>query len=609
MSLLHALKERILIGDGAMSTLLFSYGVDRCFEELCLSDPQEIFRIHRAYVEAGADVIQTNTYRANYIKLSRYGLEEKVKKINSAAVRIAKEAAKKDTFVFGTIGGIHGAGVYRETKEEIKRSFREQLYCLLLEEVDGLLLETYYDLDELTTVLEIARTETTIPIIAHVSMHEPGILQNGITLSDALQKLEVIGADVVGVNCRLGPHHMLKALETVPLPNKAYLSVYPNASLPEYHEGKLVYKNEPEYFKKYARDFRNEGARLIGGCCGTTPEHIRALAEGIQRLEPLREKQIKKTTKPLEMTRLKSSRDLPLSEIAKQRLSIIVELDPPKHLNTEKYFEGARALKETGIDAITMADNSLATPRISNVAIATQLKEHVGIRPLVHVTCRDRNLIGLQSHLMGLHALGLTDVLAITGDPAKVGDFPGATSVYDISSIELIQLIKQFNTGISLSGKSLGEKTNFCVGAAFNPNVRHLDKAIRRLEQKVKHGADYFMTQPIFSPEKIIQVREATKHIEAPIYIGIMPVTSFRNAEFLHNEVPGIELTADVRKRMAQASHRKQAVEEGLAIARELIDVAVEHFNGIYLITPFMRYELTVELANYVNHKTETALH
>ena len=610
MSLLDALQERILIGDGAMSTLLFSHGVDCCFEELCLRHPEEIFEIHRSYVKAGTDVIQTNTYRANYIKLSRYGLEEQVKNINSAAVRIAKEAANEETFVLGTIGGIHGGGIYTDTKEELKRSFREQLYCLLLEDVDGLLLETYYDFEELTTVLEIARAATELPIVAHVSIYEPGILQNGVTLFNALQHLEDIGADVVGVNCRLGPHHMLKALETVAVPKNAYLSVYPNASLPEYREGTLVYKKEPEYFTKYARDFRNEGARLIGGCCGTTPEHIKALAEGIKGLKPLQEKQLNQAAEQIEVIPLKPNNGLPLVAKVKQRHSIIVELDPPKHLNTKKFFDGAYALKKAGIDAITLADNSLATPRISNMAIATRLKDTVGIRPLVHLTCRDRNLIGLQSHLMGLHTLGITELLAVTGDPAKVGDFPGATSVYDVSSMELIQLIKQFNEGLSLSGKSLGEKTHFHVGAAFNPNVRHLHKAVQRLERKIKHGADYFMTQPVFSAEKIIDVSEATKHIEAPIYIGIMPLTSIRNAEFLHNEVPGIRLTADVLKRMNQAAHRvDQSVKEGLAIAKELIDVAIEHFNGIYLITPFMRFELTVELASYINNKTKKAFH
>ncbi|MEK4405102.1 bifunctional homocysteine S-methyltransferase/methylenetetrahydrofolate reductase [Sporosarcina sp. FSL K6-6792] len=608
MNLLDTMKERILIGDGAMGTLLYSHGVDLCFEELNLTHPDQVLRIHQAYIEAGADIIQTNTYGANYIKLARHGLEDSVKKINKAAVQIAKKAAGKNTFVLGTIGGIHGSRTSIGTKDEIKRSFREQLYCLLLEGVDGLLLETYYDFDELTTVLKIAREETDIPIITNVSMHEAGVLQNGIELIDALQQLEDLGADIVGINCRLGPHHMLKSLETVPLMKRALLSVYPNASYPGYKDGKLFYENEPEYFEKFALSFRKAGVSLIGGCCGTTPEHIRALVKGLTIREPIQEKLVKKKEVKTEVveSELKESQPPTLLETVRKRHSIIVELDAPKHLNTGKFFEGAQALKDAGVDAITLADNSLATPRICNASMASLVKQKIGATPLVHITCRDRNLIGLQSHLMGLHTLGITELLAITGDPTKIGDFPGATSVFDVTSFELIQLIKQFNEGISKSGKSLQQKTSFTVAAAFNPNVRHLDRAVERLEKKIEAGADYFITQPIYSTEKIIEVYEATKHIETPIYIGIMPLTSSQNAEFLHNEVPGIKLTDQVRARMALSDgNREQSTKEGLQVSKELIDVALEHFHGIYLITPFMRYDMTVNLTEYIHSKVD----
>ena len=555
MTLLESLQERILIGDGAMGTLLYSYGIDRCFEELNLTHPEEVLRVHQAYVNAGADVIQTNTYGANYIKLSRYGLEEQVNKMNSEAVKIARKAVKDDTFVVGTIGGIHGAGLHSGMTEEIKRSFREQLYCLLLAGVDGLLLETYYDLDELTTVLKIAREETDIPIITNVSMHEPGVLENGIHLSDALVQLEDLGADVVGVNCRLGPYHVLKALESTPIPNKAFLSAYPNSGLPEYRDGKLLYKTEPDYFERFGLHFRNEGVRLMGGCCGTTPEHIRALAEGINGLEPIKKKVVKRKTK-IEITETKQQAELTLFEKVKTKRSIIVELDTPKHLDTKKFFEGAQALKDAGIDGLTIADNSLASPRVCNMTMASLVKKEIGLSSIVHITCRDRNLIGLQSHLMGLHTLGIRDILAITGDPTKIGDFPGATSVFDVTSFELIKLIKQFNEGISFSGKSLKQKTNFHVATAFNPNVRNVGRVVERLEKKIQYGADYVITQPIFSKEKLIEVSEATKHLQAPIYIGVMPLVSTRNAEFLHNEVPGIKLPDDIRKRMASKALR-----------------------------------------------------
>ncbi|MEI3611943.1 bifunctional homocysteine S-methyltransferase/methylenetetrahydrofolate reductase [Pseudogracilibacillus sp. SO30301A] len=604
MSLLADLKKRILIADGAMGTILYSHGVDRSFEELNLSHPEQIQNVHEAYINAGADVIQTNTYGANYIKLARYGLEEQVKNINQKAVQIARKASKGSVHVLGNIGGIHGAQTLLESDEEIKRSFREQLYCLLLEGVDGLILETYYNLDELKTVLQIAREETDLPIITNVSMHEPGVLENGVTLSDALKQLEALGADVVGVNCRLGPSQMVTSLESVPLLDRAFLAAYPNASLPAYRDGVLFYENEPNYFTDCAVALRNQGVRLIGGCCGTTPEHIKALVEGVKKLAPITEKEVKVKESVAVLSKRKHETET-LADKAKRRHTIIVELDAPKHLDITEYVQGAKALKEAGVDAITLADNSLATPRISNVAMATILQQH-GIEPLVHLTCRDRNLIGLQSHLMGLHTLGITEILAITGDPTKIGDFPGATSVFDVNSFKLIELIKKGNNGISFSGKSLREKTSFSVAAAFNPNVANVKKGVQRMERKIKSGANYILTQPIYSSEKLIELKKATAHIETPIFIGIMPLTSTKNAEFLHNEVPGIKLTDEVRAQMkATAGNRKLATSESIAISKELLDTALDHFNGIYLITPFMRYDICVELVNYIHQKTK----
>ncbi|XBW79157.1 bifunctional homocysteine S-methyltransferase/methylenetetrahydrofolate reductase [Bacillus velezensis] len=605
MGLLQDLKERILIGDGAMGTLLYSYGIDRCFEELNVSKPEEIKRIHKAYVEAGADIIQTNTYGANFIKLSRYGLEDETKKINQEAVRIAR-ASSDGAYVLGTMGGIRTFNKNAYSLEEIKRSFREQLYLLLHEEPDGLLLETYYDLEEAREVLKIARKETELPIMLNVSMHEQGVLQDGTPLREALRSIADLGADITGINCRLGPYHMIEALTEVPIFRDAYLSVYPNSSLPSLEEGRLVYDTDDAYFRESAVQFRTQGARIIGGCCGTTPNHIRAMAEAVRGLSPVTEKEVK-IRREEEVISVSNERIEPgLNEIAAQKRSIIVELDPPKKLNFDKFLQAAAELKETGIEALTLADNSLATPRISNAACGSLLKERLDIRSLVHITCRDRNIIGLQSHLMGLDTLGLTDILAITGDPSKIGDFPGATSVYDLTSFDLIRLIKQFNEGISLSGKPLGKKTNFSVAGAFNPNVRHLDKAVKRLEKKIECGADYFVSQPVYSEQQLIDIHHETKHLKTPVYIGIMPLTSSRNAEFIHHEIPGIKLSDSIREKMALAGEdkRKQKA-EGLAIAKSLLDTACELFNGIYLITPFLRSDLTSELAAYIKQKDE----
>ncbi|HHY72521.1 MAG TPA: bifunctional homocysteine S-methyltransferase/methylenetetrahydrofolate reductase [Bacillus bacterium] len=606
MGFLQDLQNRILIADGAMGTLLYSYGVDFCFEELNLLQPERITQIHETYIEAGAEVIQTNTYGANFLKLSRYGLEEQVKEINAAAVQLARKAAKENTYVMGTFGGIRGIKKSAADMDEIKKSFHEQLYTILTEGVDGILLETFYDLEEIKTVLEIARKETDLPIISQVSIHEVAVLQDGTPLSAALKQLEELGADVVGLNCRLGPHHMIQALQEVPLPKKAFLSAYPNASLPDYEDGRLIYESDDVYFGECAIHLRNEGVRLIGGCCGTTPKHIKAVSEKLKGLTPVTHKDVKIKNEKSMITIASKPSKPHLHEIVAKERSIIVELDTPKTLNTAKFLEGAKALKEVGIDALTMADNSLASPRISNLAMGSIVKNDIGLRPLVHITCRDRNLIGLQSHLMGLDALGIDQVLAVTGDPTKVGDFPGATSVYDLSSFELINLIKQFNEGMTFSGKPLQKKTAFSVAAAFNPNVRHLDKAVKRLEKKVEYGADYFISQPVFNEEQFLQIYEATKHIEKPIYIGIMPIVSTQNAEFLHNEVPGIKLTDDIRARMARCgSDREKAEAEGIAIAKSLIDSAFDLFNGIYLITPFMRYEISVELVKYIQIKKQ----
>ena len=314
-----------------------------------------------------------------------------------------------------------------------------------------------------------------------------------------------MGADVVGVNCRLGPHHMIRALEEVTLPKHAAIAIYPNASLPDYVDGRLVYKAVPEYFGSSALELREQGATIIGGCCGTTPLHIQSVKNAIGSLVPVEEKMTK--AREIEIIEVNHRElELPLYEQAKTERTILVELDPPKKLGIEGFMAGAEALKNAGVDSITLADNSLASPRISNEALANLLKNQLDVNPMVHITCRDRNLIGLQSHLMGLQTVGLNEILIITGDPSKIGDFPGATSVYDLSSFDLISMVKQFNEGLSYSGQSLGQRANFKIAAAFNPNVKYLNKAVQRMEKKIACGAQSFLTQPIYSVDQIEEV-------------------------------------------------------------------------------------------------------
>ena len=492
------------------------------------------------------------------------------------------------------------------TTTDIEREFMllEQAGALLEEQVDGLLLETFYDEFELLHAVKVLRKQTNIPIVAQLALHEAGTTQNGNDVNEILKQLLDYGANVVGLNCQLGPLHMTEAFKMISIPQNGYLSAYPNAGLPNYVEGRYVYEGSPAYFEEMTPKFIEQGIRLLGGCCGTTPEHIEGMKRAIANVAPVIAKETIQRPKVVHTHEKRSKAHVTLAEKAKKQTTVVVELDPPKTLDTQRFFEGARALKRAGADAITLADNSLASPRVSNMAMGALLTKH-DIPVLTHLTCRDHNVIGLQSHLLGLSALGMEEVLALTGDPARVGDFPGATSVYDLSSIELIKMIKEMNDGRSILGKSIGPATRFSVGGAFNPHVRHLKAAVKRMERKIDAGAEYFLTQPIYDIALIEEVYEATKHLEQPIFIGIMPLISKRNADFLHFEVPGITLPEEIRERMDGHETKEAAIEEGIRISQELIDAAMKYFNGIYLITPFLKYEITEHLVKYVREKQE----
>ncbi|WP_078391192.1 bifunctional homocysteine S-methyltransferase/methylenetetrahydrofolate reductase [Shouchella patagoniensis] len=602
MKLHERLATQLIVADGAIGTLLYEQGFDLCYEELNLSNPNAIASVHQAYIEAGATLIQTNTYAANAIKLERYGLQESVATINQAAVRIAKDTINGNPTVHlvGTVGGIKGFQYEDLSLTKIQAALMEQIDALIEAGVDGLLFETFYDFEEAKETVKIARRITKNPIIMNVSLGDIGVLNDGTTLSEALSELYKLGADVVGINCRMGPNHMLRSIEELKLPASIPLACYPNASLPGYRDGRFVYASNTEYFSTMADRFIDEGVRLLGGCCGTTPAHIESIAKAVAGRKPIiRDKAQFKSQQESQVQTIRP-KEASIKELALQKQTIIVELDPPKKLDIVRFIKGAKALKEAGVDALTLADNSLASPRVDNQTLAMILKEKVGLRSLVHLTCRDRNLIGLQSHLMGLELAGLHDLLVVTGDPSKIGDFPGATSVYDVSSLKLLPLINQMNKGISFSGKSLGNPSRFTTAAAFNPNVKHLDKAVRRLEKKIEAGADYFLSQPIFEERQFEAVYEATKHLKVPIFVGIMPLISSRNAEFLHNEVPGISLSDETRRIMSTCGEdRLLGEQEGLKIAKSLADAATNYFNGLYFITPFLRYEITEELTRH----------
>ncbi|MBA2937937.1 bifunctional homocysteine S-methyltransferase/methylenetetrahydrofolate reductase [Paenibacillus sp. CGMCC 1.16610] len=611
LDLRAALQRDILTGDGAMGTYLYQMGfpVGISYEELNLLRPETVAEVHRRYFEAGARLIETNTFSANREKLSKYGLEGDVEAINRAGVELARKVVGKDAYVVGAIGSIRAGKRKNVRTADVEESLREQISILLDSPVDGLMLETFYDLEELQLALRIIRSMSDLPVICQFANEGTGSTQDGVPLQEAFLRLRDEGADVIGFNCRVGPNGILRSMEKLtPLAGVPF-SAFPNAGLPDYVDGQYTYAATPQYFAESALRFADLGARIIGGCCGTTPEHIAAVAKALQDYVPA-EPGTAVSARAVRVLEPAPAKPAPpagkpsLLEIVKQRKTVIVELDPPRDLDIDKFMQGSRALQDAHVDAITMADNSLAVTRMSNLALGHLVQDKLGARPLIHIACRDRNMIGTQSHLMGLHALGIDHVLAVTGDPAKFGDLPGSSSVYDLTSFEIIRMIKQLNEGIAFSGKPLKQKANFVVGAAFNPNVKHLDKAVQRLERKIEAGADYIMTQPVYDAGLIEQIYEATKHLHIPVFIGIAPLASGGNAEYLHNEVPGIRLSDEVRARMSGLKGPEGRA-MGVEIAKELLDAAMPYFNGIYLMTPFLAYEMCVDLTKYVWEKSK----
>jgi len=606
MDLLDELESTILPGDGAMGTQLMEKGVslDRCFEELCVSQPDLVSGIHADYIAAGARVIETNTFGANAVRLAKHGMEHHVNEINWSAAQLAKDAAKgKGVYVAGSVGPL-GITAEQAREQGIDREsvFKEQIGALLDGGVNVIFLETFTDLDELLLALYVKQSLHHLPAICSLSCSEEGRLPSGMTLLDAFAKLREQDADILGVNCLNGPQAMLRLFEKIPA--EGFLSAFPNAGLPKYHEGHFLYYTTPDYFAKSAVELAKQGARLIGGCCGIGPQHIAAMSAALKGLKPVTSKVVQvieplpaKAPEKAEQEGETSILDL----MAGGKTVIVTELDPPKTPDLEKYFAGAKALADAGSDAITLADNSLAILRVSNLAVGAMLKER-GIMPLLHLSCRDRNLLGLQSELLGMAALGIRHVLPLTGDPAKVGDHPGAASVYDVTSIELIKIISRLNEGFNHTGKSIKTRTQFVTGCTFNPNAKNLDAQVARLERKIAAGAQYVMTQPVFDIALVEAMSERLKHLNIPILTGVWPLLNGRQAEFLHNEVPGIVIPGNVRQQMA-GLEGLEGRKQGVGIAKEVCRAVLDHFPGVYLITPFLNYETTAELAHFVRNR------
>ncbi len=616
MDLIDELSSRVLCGDGAMGTTLMELAdapIERCLEEFCLSAPNLVAKIHGEYIDAGARVIETNSFGASAVRLERHGLADHVAEINQTAARLARQAAHgRQVYVAGSVGPLGlTADEAREQGIDLRAVFQEQIGALLEGGVDLIFFETFLDLPELQLALDVKKALSPVPALCSMACAEEGRLPDGLPIPEALAALRAQGAEITGVNCLNGPHAMIRLLEHLPIEPGQLLSAYPNAGYPRYYEGRFIYYTAPEYFGKVAREMVAQGVRLVGGCCGIGPAQVAAMAAAVRDLAPVTSKAARRRMEPIPPVQVVSREPagpVPaatateetslLDLIARGKTVVITELDPPKTLDLEKFMAGAKALHDAGSDAITLADNSLAILRVSNLAAGALLKARHGIMPLLHLSCRDRNLLGLQSELLGLSALGIRHVLPLTGDPAKVGDHPGAKSVYDVTSVQLIGIIKRLNEGFNHSGKSVKAATRFVIGCTFNPNAKFLDAQIARLERKLAAGAQYVMTQPVFDPALVETVAKRTAALGVPIFMGVWPLLNGRQTEFLHNEVPGILIPDSVRERMAG----REALEGraiGLEIAKEVCRAALDHFPGVYLITPFLNYELTVELAQF----------
>ena len=597
----------LLVFDGAMGSLLYERGVFvmQNFEQLNVTRPDIVTKIHEDYVGAGAQVIETNTYGANCFRLDRHGLGDQVRAYNVAGARLARRAAGEDVWVAGSIGpsGLVPGVATQAELDVASATFAEQAAALVEGGADLLIIETFRHLEELRLALEAARRAVPdTPIITSMTFDPTETVADGSAPEHVATTLRDWGADAIGVNCGDGPQIALAIAErmrAVGLP----LCVQPNAGLPRTVDGRLLYMATPEYFDVFARRTIQIGATMIGGCCGTTPEHVRWMAKSGRMLGD-RRAEVGRTSAARVPDAVTVLEPAPLAErsafaarVAAGKFVVSVEVNPAPGLDPSKALEGAKMLLDSGVDIVNVADAPRAMARMSNIAFCSLLLGRYGIQPILHVCGRDRNLLGQMAHLLGAHAIGIRNLVIITGDPPKVGDYPEATAVYDLDAIGLLQMASNMNRGVDPAGKPLpGGQTSFLLATGLEPGAADLDKEIHRLEKKKAAGAELVMTQPIFQTDLLEEVLRRIEHLELPIMVGVLPLVSYKNAEFLHNEVPGMQIPAEIRERMRKTPGGEAARKEGVKIAREMLFAVRDRVQGAYLMPPLGRYELALEV-------------
>jgi methionine synthase I (cobalamin-dependent)/5,10-methylenetetrahydrofolate reductase len=607
------LAKRVLVADGAMGTMLYSRGVfiNRCFDELNLSGADMVRQIHQEYVKAGAEILETNTFGANRIRLAAFGMAEKLKEINRAGVRLAREAARDAAFVAGAVGplGVRIEPLGPTSFAETRAAFREQVEALLEAGVDLLIFETFGNLNELREAVLAAREVAgdSIALIAQVTIDDFGHLPGGADPESFTREMDGWPVDVIGLNCSVGPKATLETIERMTAFTSKPLSAMPNAGLPMRVEGRNMYLCSPEYMAQYARRLLWAGVKIIGGCCGTTPEHIKLIRSETRSLAPAHttitatvdEPQARSHALPPVVAAKKSSLG---AKLAERKFVSFVEILPPRGVDATRELDGARHCAEAGIDAINVPDGPRASARMSAQVTCQLIQQHAGIEAVLHFCCRDRNILGIQSELLGAHTAGIRNLICITGDPPRMGSYPDATAVFDVDAIGLVNIAKNLNHGLDIGGNPMGSQTSLLIGVGANPGAPNMDEEIRRLEWKIEAGAEYIVTQPVFDLRLLEALIRRIEHARIPVICGIWPLTSFRNAEFMVNELR-VPVPGDFMERMRKVDSADKARAEGVAIAREMVAVVRHVVEGVQLSAPFGRYQMALDVAEAIGSR------